>query len=541
MKKLLSLLLVLALVLPCVALADNEAASLAEAVSSIKLETPELPLVNEPMTLTVMFKKASNYQTDFENMFQVKAIEQVTGIKLQLDVIESAAWAEKLPLAMMGEEYGKIFIDGLSFSDAASFGQDGYLIPLEDLLREYAPNAVKILDTLPNGWKNVTASDGHVYLMPGYNGTPRDMLANIFQEINGEWLTAVGMEAPDTLKGFYDMLVAFKTKDPNSNGEADEIPWSFVWDNGTYNMVLGAFGFVSGRHDVIDNKYVYVPAQENYRHYVEFMAKLYAEGLLDSEVFTQTNEQYTAKKQQMIVGFTPNNHYNTIGLDNYLKMVNCKPLTSEYNDTPMHPGNLPEVPTFGMAITNKASEEEAIAAIKLLDYFYSEEGTFLTKCGPEYGAWGDMVDGGYIRTENEDGSYSYKLVAGEAYKNNYARFRQTVGLWSLPFFYSSAHEACIVGSDPGNNHITTKAFESGMVNARRLGYHGMITFTYDEQDILAGYTLMDSYVDRTVASWISGETELNDETWAAYLAELDAFDIDEMIKVRQDAYDRYNK
>lgn len=538
MKKLLSLLLVLAL-LPCAAMAESEAAQLANAVSSIRLETPTLPLVEEPVTLTLMFQKASNNQTDFENMFQIEAIEQLTGIRLEVEPIESAAWAEKLPLAMIGEEYGDIFLDGISFSDADSFGQDGYLIPLEDLLEEYAPNAMKILDTMPNGRKNVTASDGHIYLMPAYNGTPRDMLANIFQEINGEWLDAIGMEAPDTLDEFYDMLVAFKTQDPNGNGEEDEIPWSFVWDNGAYNMVLGAFGFVNGRHDVIDGQYVYIPAQENYRHYVEFMAKLYAEGLLDAEVFTQTNEQYVAKMQEMIVGFTPNNHYGTIGLENYLKTVNCKPLTSEYNDTPMHPGNQPEVPTYGMCITNKATEEEAIAAIKLLDYLYSEEGSFLTKCGPEYGAWGDMIDGGYIRTENADGSYSYELVAGEEYGNNYARFRQTIGLWSIPFFYSSVHEACIVGSDPGNNHITTKAFESGMVDARREGYPALATFTYDEQDTLATYTLMDSYVDRTVAAWITGEAELNDETWAAYLAELQAYDIDTMIEIRQDAYERY--
>ncbi len=542
MKKLLSLILAMILLMSCVALADDEAAKLADAVSSIYLATPEMPLVDEPVTLTVVFQKASANQTDFENMFQIKAIEKLTGIKLEIDVIESAAWKEKLPLMMMGEEYGKIFIDGISFTDADSFGQSGYLIPLEDLLEQYAPNAMKILDTLPNGRKNVTASDGHIYLMPAYNGTPRDMLAVIFQEINGEWLKAVNMEAPATLEEFYNMLVAFKTQDPNGNDQADEIPWSFVWNNGAYNMVLGAFGFVSGRHDVIDDQYIYVPAQENYRYYVEFMTKLYAEGLLDNEVFTQTSEQYTAKMQQMLVGFMPGSHYGTIGMENYLNTVNCKPLTSEYNDTPMHPGNLPEVGTYGMCITNKASEAEAIAAIKLLDYLYSEEGSFLTKCGPENGAWGDMIEGGWERTVNEDGSYSYQLVYDkELYKNSYARFRQVNGLWALPFFYSSAHEACIVGSDPGNNHITVKAFDSGMVDARRLGYHGMITFTEDEQDILATYVLMDNYVDRTVASWITGETQLTDETWAAYLSELDAFTIDEMAEVRQAAYDRYNE
>lgn len=540
MKKLLSMFLVLALLLPCAAMADDEAFRLVEELSTIKLPTPELPLVDESVTLTVMFRKPVTHSIDYDNLFQLKAIKQLTGVNLKVNAIEKAAWGEKLPLAIMGEEYGHIFVNGLSFDDANAFGQDGYLLPLEDLIREYAPNAVKLLDTMPNGWKNATAEDGHIYLMPGYIGTARDLVADIFQEINGEWLDAVGMEAPDTLDEFYDMLVAFKTQDPNGNGEADEIPWSFVWNNGGYNMVLGAFGYVNGRHDIIDDKYVYVPAQENYRHYVEFMTKLYAEGLLDNDVFTQKNDQYNAKKKQMIVGFTPSNHYATVGVETYLKMVNCKPLTSEYNDTPMHPGNLPDCPGAGFAITNKCSKEEAIVAVKLLDYFLSDEGSFLTKCGPEYGAWGDMVDGGYIRTVNEDGSFSYKLVSGDKYNNNYGVFRQTNGLWDCVSFYSKACEDCVVGSDVGNNHITTKAYESGMVYARRVGYHGMITFTYDEQDILAGYTLMDSYVDRTVASWITGETELNDETWAAYLAELDAFDIDEMIEVRQAAYDRYN-
>lgn len=540
MKKLLSLLLVLAMLLPVMAVADEKATDLAEAVSSISLPTPDLPLTTDPVTLTVMFQKASVNQTDFENMFQVKAIEQLTGITLDIEVIESAVWAEKLPLAIMGEEYGKIFLDGISFVDADSFGQSGYLLPLEDLLEEYAPNAMKIFDTIPYARKNATATDGHIYLMPAYNGTPRDMLAVIFQEINGQWLKTLELDVPTTLDGFYEMLNAFKVGDPNGNGINDEIPWSFVWNNGNYNMVLGAFGYTGGRHDVIDGEYIYVPSQENYRHYVEFMHKLYAEGLLDAAVFTQTSEEYTAKMQQMLVGFMPGSHYGTIGLENYLKTVNLCPLTSEYNDVPMHPGNLPDVPTYGLAITNKATQEEAILAIKLLDFLYSEEGTFLTKCGPEYGAWGDEIDGGYVKTVNEDGSYSYELVFDtEKYNNSYARFRQMNGLWALPFFYSSAHEACIVGSDPGNNHITTKAYDSGMIHARRLGFHNMVTYTEDESSDLANSVLLDEYVDRRVAAWVKGEEELNDATWTDYLTNLNAIGVNDFSIIRQDAYDRW--
>ena len=71
-----------------------------------------------------------------------------------------------------------------------------------------------------------------------------------------------------------------------------------------FNMALGAFGFVNGRHDIINNQYVYVPAQENFRHYIEFMAKIYAEGLLDNDIFTMTTDDYLAKVLTLNVGST---------------------------------------------------------------------------------------------------------------------------------------------------------------------------------------------------------------------------------------------
>ncbi len=538
MKKLLSLALALIMLMSCAALADEGAVDLAATVGSMSLPTPEMPLVDKPMTLKVMFPRQSARQTDPNNQFQTKIIEQLTGIKLEFDVIESAAWSEKLPLAMIGEEYGHIFTTGLDYTTAASYGSQGYFLPLEDLIAQYAPNIQKVLDTVPYVRQNATAPDGHIYAIPGLNGTPRDMLLNLFQELNEPWLDALGIKNPTTLDEFYDMLVAFKTKDPNGNGEADEIPWSFVWNNSAYNMVLGAFGFVDGYHDVIDGKYVYVPAQENYRAYVEFMHKLYAEGLLDAEVFTQTTEMYTSKLQQGIVGFQPNNHYGTVGLENYLKLTNLNPLASEYNNnTPMHPGCMTDFAM--MTVTNKCSEEEAIAAVKLADYLYSEEGTMMSKAGPEYGAYGDMIDFGWVREVKEDGTYTYTLKYNKDVYPGYFAARQVNLLFGLPFFYTTAHEACIVGSDPGNNHITTKVMETNMIGARRVGWHSAVTFTDDESIDMANETLMNNFVNRSVAAWIRGDEELTDEAWNAYLEELEALGMSDFADIRQAAYDRW--
>ncbi len=541
----LSALLIVMLGLSVTALAETaeptEAELLAERVASIVLPSPELPLTEETVSFSLMYPKTADHG-DFDGMFYLEALEQSTGVRLDIQAIDANGWDEKLALSFASGDYGEIFINGVSFNDAAIYGQAGMLRPLEDLIEQYAPNIQTIFELIPETKRNVTAPDGHIYMMAAYDGTPRDMLMNATynQEINGSWLEAVGMDVPTTLDEFYDMLVAFKNEDPNGNGEADEIPWSFVYDGEGYNMVLGAFGFVNLRHDVIDGQYVYVPAQENFRHYLEFMHKLYSEGLVDSDIFTMTAEEYNAKMSTMSIGFMPNSGAAIIGMDNYLDTVNLHPLTSEYNETPIHPGRAQEVDKYGMVITDKCSEEKAILAIKLLDYFYSQEGTFLIKCGPEYGAWGDMIDGGYVRHEDADGTVSYELVYDEDKYTGYWEFRIKNGLMNMPFFYTAAHAEVIIGADAANNHLTEIVNDCGMLSARRLGYPQMATFTEDEQDILAPFVLMDSFVDQSVAKFITGETEINDDTWNEYLENLEMMDLQTLIEVRQAAYDRWN-
>ena len=519
----------------------TEAELLAEKVAKISLPTPNLPLAEQPVTLSLMYPKTANHG-DFDGMFFLEALKLKTGVTLDIQAIDSNGWNEKLALAFVSGDYGEIFINGVSFSDAAIFGQAGMLQPLEDLIKAYAPNVQYILDTLPETKRNVTAPDGHIYMMPAYDGTPRDMLMNgtYNQEVNGDWLQVLNLDIPSTLDEFYNMLILFRDQDPNGNGLNDEIPYSFVYNGDGYNIPLGAFGFVNLRHDVIDGKYTYVPAEDNFRHYLEFMKKLYSEGLLDSEFLTQSVEEYNAKMSEMKIGVMPNSGAAIITLDNYLKTKSLHPLTSEYNSIPVHPGRAQEVDRYGMVITDKASQEKAIIAIKLLDYFYSEEGTYLIKCGPEYGAWGDMIDGGYVRTENADGTLSYELKYDkEKYSNSYWEFRIKNGLMNMPFFYTSAHANVIIGADAANNHLTQLVNESGMLVARRVGYPQMATFTEDEQDIMATFVLMDSYVDQMVAKFITGEIALDDTSWQNYINTLEMMNLKTLLETRQIAYDRW--
>ena len=147
MKKLsrvLAVILALALCLPGMAAAEmTEAEKLAEMVANVVLPTPELPLVDEPMTITVKYPKTSNHG-DFDNCFYLKAVEKLTNIKLDVQGIDANGWDEKLALDFVSGDYSEIYLNGVSFNDAAVYGQAGMLRPLEDLLEQYAPNAVEM-------------------------------------------------------------------------------------------------------------------------------------------------------------------------------------------------------------------------------------------------------------------------------------------------------------------------------------------------------------------------------------------------------------
>ena len=282
---------------------------------------------------------------------------------------------------------------------------------------------------------------------------------------------------------------------------------------------------------------MYVPVQENFRHYIEFMQKCYAEGLLDNDIFTMTTDDYLTKVYSGNVGYTI--EYTVSGEEEGLKRQLLSPLTSEYNDAPCHPGRNQEKTGSGLCITSNATEEEAIAAIKLLDYWYSEEGTYEIKCGPEYGVNG--ADWGYVRTVNEDGSYSYEIIYdADAYGGSYFNCRMYNGLGNMPFCYTQAHVDVIIGANVLNQWTTTCVEKAGLLEARRVGYPEGVTFTAEEQDELALYVLMDSTVDRMVAQFITGERELNDETWNEYVDMINAMDLDSMVAIRQAAYDRWN-
>ena len=68
-----------------------------------------------------------------------------------------------------------------------------------------------------------------------------------------------------------------------------------------------------------------------------------------------------------------------------------------------------------------------------------------------------------------------------------------------------------------------------------------LKFSAEEAETIAQYqTDIDTYVKDRLAIWIVGEEEeLNDDTWAAYLAQLEKMNMDKLTDAYQSAYARF--
>ena len=72
------------------------------------------------------------------------------------------------------------------------------------------------------------------------------------------------------------------------------------------------------------------------------------------------------------------------------------------------------------------------------------------------------------------------------------------------------------------------------------GYFNNLKFTVEEQETIGLYkTDLDSYVKETLAKWISGEQELTDATWNAYIEQCKKLHMDDLTEIYQKGMNRW--
>ena len=167
-----------------------------------------------------------------------------------------------------------------------TYSSNGVLIPLNDLIKEYAPNIQALFNKYPALEAMCTSSDGNIYALAGWWGDINDYVPD-YLYIRQDWLDNLGLEMAESVDELYDVRVALIEQDANGNGNPDdEIP--MATKNGIKQLyyLMTGFGYdTNSLWYTDDNGEVhYAAVEDQYKDMLAFLNKCYSEGLISDDL-----------------------------------------------------------------------------------------------------------------------------------------------------------------------------------------------------------------------------------------------------------------
>jgi len=413
--------------------------------------------------------------------------------------------------------------------DMMKVAEQGVFAPLDDYIEQYAPNFKKILDEHPEYIRDLRASDGKIYFLP-FIGAVRAFKVWM---IRSDWLDKLGLEKPVTLDDWYNVLKAFKERDPNGNGVADEIPYT------TRNTTAGVLAFmeaygISGfeaneQFFIEDGKIKYAYTDPRCKEALTYINKLYMEGLIDPEYATNDTNVWLSRFTNEVSGACQDTTARAYSLGTAIQASGgSKDAHFVVVPPPMGPDGT-QMTTSQMqpirGYTAISADSKYIKEIvQMFDYFYSEEGSLLNNFGIE-GLTYTMVDGEPRYTD---------VIAKDTQGRSILSMLNVYGHREWAYQQDIRYEDALL--DYNKEYID---YRNGMEKYIRPTIPAL-SFTEEERDVINNiYMEIQTYKDEMINKFIMGKESL--DKFDVFVETIKDMGIDKVLEVYQAAYDRYMK
>ena len=542
MKKILTLVLALCM-LSSYAFAED-------LIENIDLE-PGFPVVKEPVSVTIaLVPQGSAVDFQVEQNWMTEYINRNSGLDIEWMVIDATAASERIPLMLnSGDMPDAILGHVFQANDIAQYGtSEGMFYPVNELL-DYMPIFSAFLEENPAVREGITTTDGNIYGFPALNNI-YSYAARFF--IDQTWLDRLGLENPTTLEEFKNMLIAFRDEDANGNGDPDdEIPWGGSWSGASAerDLIFYALGYAASGNLAVDHNkenpdIVFVPYEAQYKDYLLYMNDLWNEGLLDPDMFTQSETQVQATVLEGTIGFCAMSAPYVYVPETKDNWVAINAMSKEEGGLRIYPAANPVyIPAF-MVLNADCDEEVAAALAALADEMYSVEWYGWSMYGPEAGSELDYFGTGHYV---EDGVIKYNMPDD---MTDEWSFRCTyLTIWDLPGFnslqydpYYQLYAEQFPDTQLGQLFATGNYFEDwqpNFIETYQPYYAESIpTFYFAEDDLDRINTLqtpLDDYVASMEAKFITGEISIEDE-YDNFVATLEEYGVQEYVELYNSYY-----
>lgn len=401
--------------------------------------------------------------------------------------------------------------------------KDGKIIRLNEYIEKECPQLKAYLDEHEEVAKLCMTDDGDIFGFPFVRGS-QNLCVSQGLIVRQDWLDDLGMEQPETIDEWETMLTAFKEK-KNAQFPLDMNTWPF-----TVGAFSGAYGTPIS-YFVEDGKVKYGPNEAAFKDFLKEMNEWYNKGLItpdiasidskivDSDIINgKTGAVFGSLGGGMgkYLAAKPNDKFNLSGV---------KYPVLKKGDKPKFNAAQKIVPGDFCAISTSCKNPEE--AVKVLSYGYTEEGSMLFNFGIEGESY-NMVDG-YPKytdmiTKNSEGKSMANMLAlyvqsymqgpfiqDERYMEQYASLPQQQEAWDNWSVYD------------------------GVSRTEPYLYYG----ENEVSDIVKQESAIDTYVNETVCKFIMGVEPL--DNYDNFVNELNNRGMNEVLKAKQAAFDRYNK
>lgn len=357
-----------------------------EKMQVVDLSELQFPLA-EKKTLTGMISYPANTQPDPNKRTIFKRIQEQTNVEIEWMAIQADQWGDKIALNMSNPNLLTDFVFTANFndSDLLRYANYGAIIPLEEYIDAYMPNLSAVFEKCPEYKKMSTSVDGHIWALPwieqlGANKTAIQTVSEM-PFINKKWLDFLGLEIPETVDEFEQTLLAFKEHAAELQKEfgieGSIIPMSCIVNNGSEDMALLINGFGEGygdgdqgRHIAVtdDMEVICTATRPGFRAGLEWLHKLYEEGLIDPEAFTQEWSTYVAKGKSGRYGVCFS--WDVGNVDNIVDWVPLPALTADVRNITPENGSFTSGYDRGRCVVTAVAQEPALVCA-WLDQMYA--------------------------------------------------------------------------------------------------------------------------------------------------------------------------
>ena len=520
---------------------------------------------SEPIKITLMMAE-SDTEFPLAKTQNFREIQEIALNKFNIDYrLETFLSSEGNSVVSTRLAAGVDLPDVINFLYSRERMNDLYrndlILRLNELIDEYSPNYAALLDIRPYLIIAHSNADGDILRMAAnYEETPQHCVQVL--SIRNDWLKKIGMDytylkTPDDL---YLALKAFQENDVNGSGKPDEV----LTASGAYAIydimsVLGtAFGVPNATQSANswyfdeDGKVYNCITQPGSYELAAYLNKLYAEGLLDGSVVSQTNDSYNRKlATNMLAGRT--SHYWESVLMNisirdrgfteaeYIPIA--LPISNDGN--PMH--YYLDLPGYGGYMFTKNCADP-VALMRFFDWGYSLEGSVKNyygvddiDIGSEYFTKAIPLPGLVLPPDQMDATPYYNEQMNDEplliHKNGWNQeftpklFMGNSDMVIQEFYVTFTTERCGLAAEIDFNR-------QGLDDLVKYGIPAcnFAAPTDEESEAWGAFVDLWIYMDMMYTRFITGEEPLTN--WDTFVRECENQGLSKAISIRQAQYDR---